>query len=262
MQGVTGRGLERVRDGVSVVEDGAHAGSLELVGRDDPRLDLDAPGDHLREHGGIAREQCVDVRRGEVVAHQRVLGDLTQAAAVLAVGQRGEHRRVHEHGARLVERTDEVLALGQVHAGLAADRAVDHREQRGRHLHDVDPAVVDRRREAGRVADDPAAHREHEVAAQQAPFGEAAAQRFDRRERLGVLAFAHLEGAGVGSGRRQGVAHRATAVAVDRRLGDDRDPAPAAYELGQRVVVVRDHHVVAAVAEVDANARAHDASSA
>ena len=90
-----------------------------------------------------------------------------------------------------MERADEVLALGQVHAGLAADRAVDHREQRGRHLHDVDAAVVHRGREAGRVADDAAADRDHDVAAQQAPLRELAAQVLDRRERLGVLALAH-----------------------------------------------------------------------
>ena len=134
-----------------------------------PRLDLGAPRDHVGEHAGIARDERVDVRRHEVVAHQRVLGDLAEPAAVLAVGQRAQHDRVHEHAARLVERAHEVLALGQVHPGLAADRAVDHREQRGGHVHDVDAAVVHRGREAGGVADDSPADRDHEVAAQQPP---------------------------------------------------------------------------------------------
>ena len=108
----------------------------------------------------------VDVSTHEVVAHQRVLCDLTETAAVFAIRQRRQHGRVHEHCAGLVERAHEVLALGEVHAGLSADGAVDHREKCGGHLHDVDTAVVHRRDEPGSVADYPAADGEHEVAAQ------------------------------------------------------------------------------------------------
>ena len=49
---------------------------------------------------------------------------------------------VAQHRGGLPERADEVLALGQVHAGLAADGGVDHPEQRGRDVHDRDAAVV------------------------------------------------------------------------------------------------------------------------
>ena len=34
-----------------------------------------------------------------------------------------------------MNRADEVFASGRVHAGFAADRTVDHREQRRRNLH-------------------------------------------------------------------------------------------------------------------------------
>ena len=87
-QRVTGGRLERVPDGVAVVEHGAHARSLELVGRDDARLDLDAPGDHVGQHVGVTRDERLDAGRHEVVTHQRVLGDLAEPAAVLAVRQR------------------------------------------------------------------------------------------------------------------------------------------------------------------------------
>src|SRR5207244_4242519 len=80
-----------------------------------------------------------------------------------------EDRGIDEHRARLVERTHEVLALRQVDAGLAADRAVDHREQRGGHLHDVDAAVIDGRRKPRGVADDSAAGGDHEIASEHSP---------------------------------------------------------------------------------------------
>ena len=53
-----------------------------------------------------------------------------------------------------MKRADEVLAQRVVDADLAADRAVDLRQQRRRHLHDRDAAQVRRGREAGDVADD------------------------------------------------------------------------------------------------------------
>ena len=61
-----------------------------------------------------------------------------------------EHLGVAQHGGRLPERADEVLALGQVDAGLAADGGVDHAEQRRRHVHDGDAPVVDGGGEPGR----------------------------------------------------------------------------------------------------------------
>ena len=56
-----------------------------------------------------------------------------------------------------MERADQVLAQRVVDADLAADRAVDLRQQRRRHLDDRDAAQIGRRREAGDVADDAAA---------------------------------------------------------------------------------------------------------
>ena len=227
-QRVTGRRLERVRDGVAVVEHGPHTGTLVLVGGRPRRLDLGAAGDDVGERRGIARDERVDVRRHEVVAHQRVLGDLAQPAAVLAVGQRLQHARIREHATRLMERADEVLALGQVHTGLAADRAVDHREQRGGHLHDVDPAVVDRGREAGGVADDSPADRDDSALRSSPNCGEATAQLLDGCQRLRVLAFADREAFVLDAGSRDARRRPRAHVPADLRLRDERDLAPPA----------------------------------
>ena len=92
---------------------------------------------------------------------------------------------------RLVERTDQVLPLGKVHRGLAADCRVDLREQRGRCLHHRDAAVIDGGREPRGVADDAATERDDCVTAQQPSLHELSAERVDGGERLGRFAVAH-----------------------------------------------------------------------
>ncbi len=64
-----------------------------------------------------------------------------------------------------MEGADQVLAVGGVDAGLAADGGIDLREQRGRHLHEAHAAADDRGGKAGEVADDAAAERDDEIAA-------------------------------------------------------------------------------------------------
>ena len=60
-----------------------------------------------------------------------------------------------------MEGADQVLALRQVHRGLAADGAVDHRQQRGRQLHETHAAHPAGGGEAGQVADHAAAQGQH-----------------------------------------------------------------------------------------------------
>ena len=91
------------------------------------------------------------------VEREAVLDHLGEPGAQLAVGQRVERGHVRDHRARLMEGADHVLAARVVDRGLAADRGVDLREQRGRHLHESDAALVDRRGESGQVADHAAA---------------------------------------------------------------------------------------------------------
>ena len=79
--------------------------------------------------------------------------DFVEARAELAARQRREQRRIDDDQRRRMKRADQVLALRMVDADLAADRAVDLREQRRRHLDDGDAAQVRRRGEAGDVAE-------------------------------------------------------------------------------------------------------------
>ena len=85
-----------------------------------------------------------------VAAEEVVLRHLAAARRYSRGGSVASDLGVAQHGARLPERADEVLALGQVDAGLAADGGVDLAEQRGRRLHDGDPPVVARRRRTRR----------------------------------------------------------------------------------------------------------------
>ena len=66
-----------------------------------------------------------------------------------------------------MEDADQVLAVRGVDAGLAADGGIDLRQQRGRHLHEIHAAPHDAGGEAGEIADDAAAERDHHVAALQ-----------------------------------------------------------------------------------------------
>jgi hypothetical protein len=114
---------------------------------------------------GLAREElrkvCLEPAEERAIGDERRLHDLREAGPQLAVRQRRERVRVGDHRRRLVEGADQVLAARVVHPGLAADRGVDHREQRRRQLHDRDAALVRGCRESRDVADHAAAEREH-----------------------------------------------------------------------------------------------------
>ena len=101
------RALQRVGQGVAVVEDDA-AAALALVLGHDRRLDA-----------GAARHLLLDglVRRGGV-AQEGVLGDFASAAGPFAGRERRKRLGVAQHGVGLPEGAHEVLALGQVDAVL------------------------------------------------------------------------------------------------------------------------------------------------
>ena len=160
---VPGPGLDGVAEGVAEIEQRALA-RLALVGGDDARLQLAAAPHGVGEGRAIARQQLLDVGFEPVdersVEREAVLDHLGQARAQLAVGQRVEGRHVRDHRARLVEGADHVLAERVVDRGLAADRGVDLREQRGRHLDERHAALVDGGGEPRQVADHAAAQRD------------------------------------------------------------------------------------------------------
>ena len=128
-----------------------------------------------------------------VAAQPVVLGQLPQAAGPLTRRQRREGRCVADDCRRLPVRPDQVLPLGQVHSGLAADRRVDLGQEGGGDVHHRDPAVVHRGGEAGDVGHDPAADRHDAVGTTQAPLCPRRAQPFDGRNGLVPLSVADEE---------------------------------------------------------------------
>src|SRR3569623_2809177 len=87
-----------------------------------------------------------------------------------------------------MECADQVLAGARVTRGLAADRAVDLREQRGGHLDEAAAALEDRASEPDEIADHPAAERDDMVAALHAKFEQAIGQRLELGPAFGRLA--------------------------------------------------------------------------
>jgi hypothetical protein len=73
------------------------------------------------------------------VAERRHLDRLAERGPHLALGERPQHLDVDDDRGGLVERPDEVLALGQVDPCLAADRRVDLGDQSGRDVDDRTP---------------------------------------------------------------------------------------------------------------------------
>jgi ElaB/YqjD/DUF883 family membrane-anchored ribosome-binding protein len=170
----------------------ALAGGLALVLADDAGLGGDRVGDRIFARGGIAGEQrrgigLAPFEEGEIV-DQAVFDDFGIAGAELARRKRVEHLRVDQDHGGLVERADQILAGAAVDRGLAADRAVDLREQGGGNLDEVAAALEDRGREADQVADHAAAQRDDMIAALDAEIEQLVGERFELGPALGRFA--------------------------------------------------------------------------
>ncbi len=120
----------------------------------------------------LAGDAVGDAIEEGAVADGAVLDDLGHAGGEFLRGQRGERVEIGNDEARLVERADEILTLGQVDAGLAADGAVDHGEERGGNLDEGDTAQVARGDEAGEVAHHAAAETDDRAGARHLDMGE------------------------------------------------------------------------------------------
>ena len=59
-----------------------------------------------------------------------------------------------------MECADQVFSARVIHTRLAADGRIDLRQQRCRHLHERDPALINRRGEPADITDDAPAQRD------------------------------------------------------------------------------------------------------
>ena len=87
-----------------------------------------------------------------------------------------------------MEGADEILAVDRVDRGLAADRAVDLRQERGRNLDIRNAAQQGRGGEAGEIADHAAAQRDERCAALDAQAKKILGELLEMPEILGLLA--------------------------------------------------------------------------
>jgi hypothetical protein len=158
-----------------------------------------------------------------------------------------------------VEAADQVLAVARIDPGLAADRAVDLREQRGRDLDVVEAAQQDRGGEAGEVADDPAAERDQRRPALDHLRQDLVEQPLEASHALGRLAGRQHDPAGHDGGRLEARFQRGEVTGLRQMvIGHDhhgmlaqQGPQQAA---GARQQTGTDHDLVAAVAELDREA--------
>ena len=117
-----------------------------------------------------------------------------------------------------MKRAEQVLALRRVDAGLAADRGIDLRQQRGRHLHEIDAAAQDRRGKAREIADHAAAERDHQIVALDLGRDQRLGDLLEAGIALRALAFLDDDPRGGDAGRRERALGSAPASAL-RRCG-------------------------------------------
>jgi hypothetical protein len=158
--------------------------------------------------GDERADRAFEPREERAIADRAVLDHLGETGAKLAVGERREAIDVDQHGARLPERADHVLAERMVDAGLAADRGIDLRKQRRRNLDERNAALVDRRGEASEIADDAAAERDQERPALGAEFEQARQQVVERRGILVRLAVRNEHGVDANPGGVEALSQR------------------------------------------------------
>jgi hypothetical protein len=154
-----------------------------------------------------------------------------------------------------VEGADEVLAECVIYADLAADRAVDLREKRCRHVDERDTAQERRSGESRRVAHDAAAHGEDGAAAIRARLDE---RLVDARDGLEILvSLAVRDQDRFGPANR--LLNRFAVQPPDRRAGHDEPPRADAMRVEDRrqpidgALANEDGRGVRAGGDVDAN---------
>ena len=130
---VAGGGFERVAERVAEIQYLAQA-AFAFVGADDPRLDGGRARNDVGERGGIAAEHGVHAALQEFeelcISDDAVLDDFIEARAVFAVRKSTQRFGIGDDEFWRIERADEVLSFRKVDTRLAANRAIDLRDER------------------------------------------------------------------------------------------------------------------------------------
>ena len=133
------------------------------------------------------------LKKGRVV-DQAIFDNFGITGAQFARRKRIQRGGIRQHQTGLVECTDQVLAMGGIDAGLAADRTVDLRQQRCRHLDKADAPAHRGRHIAGQITNYATAKCNQNITAFQPGADDLFHQRFKNRKALGGLTGIDLEG--------------------------------------------------------------------
>ena len=137
----------------------------------------------------MRRERPRATSKSVAAFDDRRLDDLGQTFAQRSRRQRAAARDVAKHADRIAKDAGEVFAAAKIDAGLAADRGIDHRDQRRRHVRVRNAAHVGGRSESEEIAGNAAADAEHDGRERSAPGREQRVEHaLDGREALAPLA--------------------------------------------------------------------------
>ena len=146
---------------------------------------------------------------------------------------------VDEHGRRLVERADQVLAGGGVDAGLPAHGRVDHGQQRGGDVHDPDSAHPCRGDEPGQIRHrSPAEPDDHVGAGEPGLPAHLPAEARDG-QRLALLRVGHLDAVRIDAGGLELFPRGLGGVGESGLVDDERPPGAEPRHGGGETVAHR-----------------------
>ena len=152
--------------------------------------------------------------------------DLGPARSQLSRRQGGQQVNVRHHQPGLMEGTDQILATRGVNRRLAADRGIDLGQQGGRDLDEVDATHIERSRQPGQIADNPATEREDQIPPVESEGQQPVDHPLQLGEGFGGLARRHGQQSRPDPGRFKRRQHRGPMQGRDRLVRDDDGPTP------------------------------------
>ena len=200
---------------------------VPLVPLDEVPLDLHAPG-YDAVHIPAIDSPGKGVKQ-LFVGQQTILDALGAAVGKIVVGEGVQSGGVADHQLRLAEHSGQVLALGQVDAGLAAHRAVDGRQKSGGQLHQGNFPQIGTGGKSRHIPDDSAAQGQHQVAFGQAVFRQELKHLGPDAQAFAVFAVGENEGAQGIPGVFQPGGHLGEIEPGHIVIGDDGRLAPGVH---------------------------------
>ncbi len=264
--GKSRRRFQGMAESMAEIEQSALAG-LPFVARHDGGLHAAGMGDGLDQRLAVTAQclggvgfQPVEERR---IAQGAIFDHFGIAGQQFAARQGREQGGVGDDDARLMEQADQVLALGRVDRGLAADRGIHLGQQGGGNLRKGDAALEHGGGEAGEIADHPAAQRHDQALAVDLHVEQRAGQFLQPCKAFAAFAGRHHDGTGVDAGLAQALQQWGEMEVRDMVVGHHRH-RPARKRLQQRARLAKQAgagmDVIGALAQSDGNDLSHGSS--